>query len=132
MDDESEQSEFHFVIAYTEDELRVLGKIIARQYARAQISASWAVLFVTPVGIGLVVLAVFRVGLIAPSVVPPVLLTAYLAFFAGALGFYWVMRWTYQRLNLNQARRGPRNLWISNVGIRYSGDKPIRECNGRR
>ena len=69
------------------------------------------------------VFGLFRLGLFARSVVPTVLLTYYIAFFAGALGYYWVLRRSFQKRRLDEARRGTWNFYVDRAGIRYSGIK---------
>jgi hypothetical protein len=57
----------------------------------------WGLVLASPIIIGIVVLGAFKLGLIDASIVRPVLFATYAAFFAGALGYHWLMRWIYRK-----------------------------------
>ena len=92
MDDASNQAEFHFVVTYSDQELRTYSKMMAGRYAHAQNEGTaFGILLAAILLLGLAVLAAFQLGWVEPSAVRPVLHTAYFAFLTGAGGYYFVI-----------------------------------------
>jgi hypothetical protein len=84
---------FHFVIIYSDEEIRTSRKVITARYARGQQDVPFnGLAFASIFAIGLVVLGAFELGLIAPAAVRPVLNTAFAAFIAGLASYYLFMR----------------------------------------
>jgi hypothetical protein len=67
--------------------------------------------------LGLAVLGTFKLGLIAPSIVQPVLLTAYVAFLAGMASYYFAVRWHFRKFYRADARRGSWSFCFDEYGI---------------
>jgi hypothetical protein len=111
LNDPSEQWPCHFTVAYSEAERRAYRKVVAARYVRGD--TFWALVLASPITIGIVVLGAFKLGLIEASIVRPVLFATYAAFFAGSLGYHWLMRWIY---------RGVWNYSFDDTGVCYSNE----------
>jgi hypothetical protein len=72
LDDASNQAEFHFVITYSDQELRTYSKMMAGRYARAQNEGTvFGILLAAILLLGLAVLVAFKLGWVEPSAVRP-------------------------------------------------------------
>jgi hypothetical protein len=116
---------FHFVVTYSDDEIRISRKVITARYARGQQGMTFYGLgLACPIAVGLVVFGVFELGLIAPMAFEPVLITANAAFTAGLASYYLFMR-QYLRAIIRREDRWQKQTWnwsIDDAGIRYVGD----------
>jgi hypothetical protein len=87
------------VFTYRDDELSSYDRAVAaRRHIGVDYSDFLAARIVVTLGVGLIVVLANRVGLIPLSVVPPVLVTAYAAFVAGAFAYRLLMKLTYRRM----------------------------------
>jgi hypothetical protein len=125
VDDAPNNWPFHFVITYTEDEIRTLRNAITTRYARGhQGVTAYEVAFASILAVGLVVFGAFKLGLIAPMALQPVLITAFVAFTAGLASYYLFTRRYF--LGIMRAEdRWRKQTWnwsIDDAGIRYVGD----------
>jgi hypothetical protein len=123
--DASKQSKFHFVFAFSEDEILAFRKSKATLYARGDNSHTvYGLLGAAPIVIGLLILGAFKVGLIAPSALRPALLTAFAAFTAGVAGHYFLVKRHLRKLDTH-AERSLRGTWtfsFDDSGIRYNNE----------
>jgi hypothetical protein len=116
---------YHFVITYTEDEIRASRNATAGRHARSQQGMTfYGLAFASILAIGLVVLGAFKLGLIAPMAVQPVLITAFAAFTAGAVGYYLFIRQYFRSIMRTQDGWQKRtwNCSFDDAGIRYASD----------
>lgn len=91
MSDATDQSEFHFVFAFSEDEFRAFRKSKVTLFARGDTNHTvFGLLGAAPIAIGLLALGAFKVGFIAPTTLRAVLVTAFGAFTAGVAGHFGV------------------------------------------
>jgi hypothetical protein len=72
--------------------------------------------------VGLAVLGAFQLGLIEPSIVQPVLLTAYVAFLAGMASHHFAVRWHFRKFYRADARRGSWWFYFDEDGILYKSE----------
>jgi hypothetical protein len=83
----------HFTVTYGDDELWAFRKLLSKRYARRDDGGTYFGLsFLAIFAIGLVILAAFELGLIAAAALKPVLVTAYAAFVAGAISYWFAVR----------------------------------------
>jgi hypothetical protein len=123
LDDASNQSEFHFAVSYSDHELRTCSRMMAGRYARLQTEGTaFGLLFAAILVVGLAVLGAIKLGLVAPSAVLPVLLTAYFAFLTGVAGYYFVMRAYFRKFIRTYQRGGPWNYSFTPAGIFYNSE----------
>ena len=120
MNDASEQWPRHFTVAYSEAERRAYRKVVAARYVRG--NTFWGLVLASPIIIGIVVLGAFKLGLIDASIVRPVLFATYAAFFAGSLGYHWLMRWICRKFYRGEGRRGVWNYSFDDTGVCYSNE----------
>jgi hypothetical protein len=120
LNDASALSQYRFAITYSEDEILAIRKLMAARYARGHDHFTfWGLLLASPMVIGLVVFGAFKLGLIAPSALQAVLFTAYVAFFAGAMGYYLMMRRAYRKFSRDEGRRRLWNYSLDDTDVRY-------------
>jgi len=94
--DASDQLPIHFDITYTDDDVRAYRKSMAARSAHGQNQGTaFGMSLAAILALGLAMLGTFKLGLIAPSIVQPVLLTAYVAFLAGMASYYFAVRWHF-------------------------------------
>jgi hypothetical protein len=123
LDDASNKSEFRFTVSYSDQELRTYGKVMAGRYARAQTEATaFGILLAAILILGLAVFGAIKFGLVAPSAVRPVLLTAYFSFTTGVAGYYFVMRGYFRKLIRTDQRGGTWNYSFEPAGIFYNSE----------
>jgi hypothetical protein len=123
LDDVLNQAEFHFDVTYSDEELRTYQKIMAGRYARAQSEGTaFGILLGAILVLGLVVFGAFRLGLIGPAAVRPVLYTAYFAFLTGVTGYYLVMRAYFRKFIRTHQRGGTWNYSFTSAGIFYRNE----------
>jgi hypothetical protein len=123
LDDASNQAEFHFVVAYSDQELRTYSKMMAGRYARAHNEGTaFGILLAAILLLGLAVLGALKLGLIEPSAVRPVLYTAYFAFLTGAGGYYFVMRTYFRKFIRTDQRGGTWDYSFTPAGICYRSE----------
>jgi hypothetical protein len=121
LNDASAQWPFRFTVTFTDGELRTYRKLMARRLAQsANSSAKWVLIVAYPLAIDLVVLGAFKLGWIAVSEVPPVLLTAFVAFNAGILVYYYYLRHFYLKLYRADGRGGTWSYCCDDAGIVYA------------
>ena len=112
-----------FSVTYSNDELRTYNKLMAGPYARVQNrGTAFGLSLAAILAIGLAVLAVFKLRLIAASAVTPVLYAAYIAFIAGMLGYYFVMRAYFRRYLRTDRRGGTWNYSFDDAAMTYSSE----------
>jgi hypothetical protein len=117
LNDVSNQWPFHCTVTYSDDELRAYRKIVAARYARGD---DWGWIFAIPF-IGLVVLGAFKLGLVTPTTMRPVLFTTYAAFILGGASYYLFIRQHFRKLTRADRWRGkPWNWSFDKTGVRYS------------
>jgi hypothetical protein len=116
---------YHFVITYTEDEIRASRNAAAGRHARGRQGMTfYGLAFASILAIGLVVLGAFKLGLIAPMAVQPVLMTAFAAFTAGVVGYYLFIR-QYFRSTMRAQDGWQKRTWncsFDDAGTRYASD----------
>lgn len=123
MDDASNQSEFHFPVIYTEEELRTYRKVMSGRYARVQNEGTgFGILLIAILILGFAVFGAFKLGLIESSAVRPVLFTAYFAFMTGVIGYYFVMRAYFRKFMRTDQRGGAWNYSFTPAGISYRSE----------
>jgi hypothetical protein len=123
LNDASNQAEFHFVVTYSDQELRTYSKIMAGRYARAQSEGTaFGILLAAILLLGLVVFGAFKLGWVEPSAVRPVLYTAYFAFLTGVSGYYFVMRAYFRKFIRTDQRGGTWNCSFTLAGIFYRSE----------
>ncbi len=123
MDDASNQAEFHFVVTYSDQELRTYSKMMAGRYARTQNEGTaFGILLAAILLLGLAVLVAFKVGWIEPSAVRPVLYAAYFAFLTGAGGYYFVTRAYFRKFIRTEQRGGTWNYSFTPTAICYRSE----------
>jgi hypothetical protein len=124
MTDAADQVPDRFTFSYADEaEFQAFYTLVSR---RQDQGPSWdgfyAVIIGGPVVIGLVPLAALALGLIEPEAFKPVLATAFLAFIAGALAFWWLMAVRYRTVARAVYRTGvEREVWdytFDHAGIR--------------
>jgi hypothetical protein len=110
----------HFTVTYTDRELRIFHKVMARRYARAQTEGTgFGILLAAIIVLGFVVFAAFKLNLIAPVAVRPVLFTAYFAFMTGVGGYYFIIRAYFRKLLRIDRRGGTWQFAFDDAGILY-------------
>src|ERR1700751_5305113 len=94
---------------------------MARRLAQsANSSAKWVLIVAYPLAIGLVVLGAFKLGWIAIAELPSVSLTAFVAFNAGILVYYFYLRHFYLKLYRADGRGGTWSYCFDDAGIVYA------------
>lgn len=114
----------HFTVTYGDDELWACRKFLSKRYARRDDGGTyWGLCFLTIIAIGLVSLAAFELGLIEAAALTPVLVTAYAAFAAGAISYWFAVR-RYTRTYYRAFRRNNETWHYSfdDTGISYKND----------
>ncbi len=120
MSDASDQLPIHFDITYTDDDVRAYRKSMAARSAHGQNQGTaFGMSLAAILALGLAMLGTFKLGLIAPSIVQPVLLTAYVAFLAGMASYYFAVRWHFRKFYGADARRGAWKFSFDEAGIFY-------------
>jgi hypothetical protein len=123
LDDASDQSEFHFTVSYSDQELRRFSKMMAGRYARLQTEGTgFGILLAAILILGLAVFGALKLGLVAPSALRPVLFTAYFAFMTGVAGYYLVMRAYFYKFVQTYQRGGTWNYSFTPAGISYNSE----------
>jgi hypothetical protein len=121
LNDASAQWPFRFTVTFTDGELRTYRKLMARRLAQsANSSAKWVLIVAYPLAIGLVVLGAFKLGWIAIAELPSVSLTAFVAFNAGILVYYFYLRHFYLKLYRADGRGGTWSYCFDDAGIVYA------------
>jgi hypothetical protein len=124
MTDAVDQVPDRFTFSYADEaEFRAFYTLISqRQDQRSSWHGFYAVIVGGPVIIGSVPLAALAVGLIQPEAFKPVLATAFIAFIAGTLAFWWLVAVRYRAVARAAYRTGvEREVWeytFDNAGIR--------------
>jgi hypothetical protein len=114
MNDGPDRWPFQFVFVYSDNELRTLNKIVAARYARG-----WGWIFAIP-PLGLVVLGAFKLDLVTPVTLVPVLISTYAAFIVGAASYYLYIRQYFRRIARNERWQGKTWNWsFDETGIHY-------------
>jgi hypothetical protein len=124
--DATNQSEFHFVFAFSEHELRAFRKSKATLFARGDTNhTAIGLLGAAPIAIGLLVLGAFKVGFIAPATLRAVLVTAFGAFTAGVAGHYFLVKRHLRKLDASGERswRGTWNFSFDDGGVHYKNER---------
>lgn len=123
MDDLPDQAEFQFIVTYSDEELRTYRKMMAGRYARLQNEGTgFGILLGAILVLGLAVFEAFKLGLVEPSSIRPVLITAYFAFMTGVAGYYFVMRAYFRKFMRTDQRGGTWNFSFTPAGIFYHNE----------
>jgi hypothetical protein len=123
--DATDQSEFHFVFAFSEDEFRAFRKSKATLFARGDTNHTvFGLLGAAPIAIGLLALGAFKVGFIAPTTLRAVLVTAFGAFTAGVAGHYFLVKRHLRKLDASGERllRGTWSFSFDDGGVHYKNE----------
>lgn len=119
MNDASDQLPIHFDITYTDDDGRAYRKSMLARSAHGQNQGTAFGMSLTAIlALGLAVFGAFKLGLIGPSIVQP-LLIAYVAFLAGMVSYYFAVRWHFRKFYRADARRGSWKFYFDEDGILY-------------
>jgi hypothetical protein len=131
--DASDQT--HFAITYTHDELTSIGKLIAARQARANNDNTFfGLVFAVPLVIGFAVYGAFTLGLIARDAVPAALAAAFVAFPAGWVTYWWLLRRHYRTRAWRRRvamQLGPWNYAFGEDGISYTSDNILVQLKWR-
>lgn len=123
MNHSSGEAEFHFVVAYSNQELRTYSKMMAGRYARVQNEGTgFGILLIAILILGFAVFGASKLGLIESSAVRPVLFTAYCAFTTGVIGYYFVMRAYFRKFVRTNQFGGSWNFSFTPAGIFYRSE----------
>jgi len=118
----NESDATRFSVAYGADELRSYSRLMARRYARGGSDHTFFGLMILAIfAVGLVVLGAVDFGMIEATAVRSVLATAYVAFAAGWLSYWFLVQRYFSRQLGRQALRGPWDYWFDAAGLGYRG-----------
>jgi hypothetical protein len=118
----NESDATRFSVTYGNDELRSYRKLMARRYARGDNDYTFFGLMMLAIfGVGLAVLGAFEIGLVKAAAVRSVMVTAYVAFAAGWLGYWYLVQRYFSKHLGRQSLRGPWDYWFDAAGLGYKG-----------
>jgi hypothetical protein len=119
----SDQSDaIRFSVTYSDDELRSYRRLMARRYARGSNDHTFFGLMILAIfAVGLAVLGAVDFGLVEAAAVQPVLVTAYVAFAAGWLSYWFLLQRYFSRQLGEQALWAPWDYWFDAAGLGYKG-----------
>jgi hypothetical protein len=114
----------HFTVTYRDDELWAYRKFLSKRYARRDDAGTyWGLLCVAIIAIGLVAFAAFELALFDIAALKPVLVTAYAAFAAGAMSYWFAVRRHARTFYRSFARdNGTWHYSFDDAGISYKND----------
>jgi hypothetical protein len=118
----NESDATRFSVTYSDDELRSYSRLMARRYARGHNDYTFFGLMILAIFVvGLAVLGAVDLGLVEAAAVRSVLVTAYVAFVAGWLGYWYLVQRYFSKHLGRQSLRGPWDYWFGAAGLGYKG-----------
>jgi hypothetical protein len=118
----NESDATRFSVTYDDDELRSYSKLMAGRYARGRNDYTFFGLMILAIFVvGLAVLGAVDLGLVEAAAVRSVLVTAYVAFAAGWLSYWFLVQRYFGKQLGGQALRGPWDYWFDAAGLGYKG-----------